>query len=239
VTPDGVIWAGVPSVPNEDIQQRKPTTMSLHVLRSDDDGASWREFAFGSSPWVPGGCAHFPDCPVKTGYISLAVDAKGRVYAAYTEGAEAKKPYRLFVRTTADDGKTWSEPLRLSEARRAASADEADADYPHVAAAGDGTVCVTWVDDRAGDRNLWARCSKDAGKRWGPEIALSNRSDGAPYKSAAGFKAFHGDYGGIAIAPDGDLVATWGEGTGRTGPGQPGTGAVWFNRVEAEAMESH
>lgn len=238
VAPDGVLWAAVPSVPNADIQERKPTTMTLHVLRSNDDGATWREFPFGASPWVPGGCAHFPDCPVKTGYISLAVDAKGRVYAAYTEGREAKKPYRLFVRGSADDGRSWSEPLRLSEALRPASGDDADADIPHVAAAGDGRVCVTWVDDRAGDRNLWARCSADAGKSWGPEIALSNRKGGAPYKSAAGFKAFHGHYGGIALAPDGDLVAAWGEGTGPTGFGQMGTGAVWFNRVDAEAMEA-
>ena len=237
VAPDGALWAAVPSVPNADIQERKPTTMTLHVFRSDDRGAIWREFPFGASPWVPGGCAHFPDCPVKTGYISLAVDGKGRVYVAYTEGPEAKTPYRLFVRMTADGGRTWSEPRKLSEAPRPASGDEADAGYAHVAAAGDGRVCATWVDDRAGDHNLWARCSTDAGKTWGPEIALSNRSNGAPYKSAAGFKSFHGDYGGIAITPDGDLLAAWGEGTGRTGFGQMGKGAVWFNRVEVDALQ--
>ncbi len=238
VAPDGVIWACVPSVPNADIQERKPTTMSLHVFRSDDVGASWHEFPFGSSPWVPSGCAHFPDCPVKTTYIALAVDAKGRVYVAYTEGTEAKKPYRLFVRSTADAGKTWTEPLRLSEAARPASGDEADADYTHVSAAGDGKVCVAWVDDRAGNRNFFARCSSDAGRTWGAELLLSNRNDGAPYKSDAGFQSFHGDYGGMALAPDGDLVAAWGEGTGRTGMGRMGTGAVWFNRVDAGALQA-
>ena len=236
VAPDGVIWAAVPSVSNADIQEQKPTTMSLHVFRSDDIGATWREFPFGSSPWVPKGCVHFPECPVKTTYISLAVDGKGRVYVAYTEGAEAKKPYRLYVRATTDDGKSWSEPLRLTEASRPASGDEADADYAHVAAAGDGRVCVTWIDDRAGDRNLFARCSANAGRTWGPDILVSNRNDGAPYKSAAGFQSFHGDYGGVGFAPDGDLVAAWGEGTGRTGMGRMGTGAIWFNRVEASAL---
>ncbi len=229
VAPDGVLWAAVPSVSDADIQKGQTTDSSLHVFRSADGGASWQEFDFGKSPRVLKGCAHFPDCFVKLNSISLAVDEKGRAYVAYTEG-EAKKPYRLFFKSTEDGGKTWSAPVRLSEAQRPASRDEADADFTHVAAGGDGRVCVTWVDDRIGDRNFWARCSADAGRSWGAETLLSNRTDGATYKSPAGFKVFHGDYGGVALTSDGVLVAAWGEGMGRAG-----TGAVWFNSFEPGA----
>ena len=229
VAPDGVLWAAVPSVSNADIQKGQTTDSSLHVFRSADVGASWQEFDFGKSSRVLNGCAHFPDCFVKVNSIGLAVDAKGRAYVAYTEG-EAKKPYRLFFKSTEDGGKTWSAPVRLSEAKRPASQDEADADFTHVAAGGDGRVCVTWVDDRTGDRNFWARCSADAGRTFGAETLLSNRTDGASYKSPAGFKVFHGDYGGVALTPESGLVAAWGEGLGRAG-----TGAVWFNAFDPAA----
>jgi hypothetical protein len=91
----------------------------------------------------------------------------------------------------------------------------------------DQRVCAVWVDDRMGALNTWARCSTDSGRTWGAETLMSDRTDGAPYKSAQGFKAFFGHYGGAAIDAAGKLHAVW-------AAGEPGyrTGTVWVNSVD-------
>jgi len=96
-----------------------------------------------------------------------------------------------------------------------------------VSASKDDRVCAVWVDDRRGALDVWTRCSTDAGRSWGEETLLSDRGDGAPYKSATGFKAFYGHYGGAAIDGSGRLHAAW-------GAGESGyrTGGVWVNRVK-------
>ena len=55
---------------------------------------------------------------------------------------------------------------------------------------------------------------------------LSDRVDGT-HKSANGFTAFYGHYGGAAIDASGRLHVAWG--AGETGYR---TGGVWVNRVE-------
>ncbi len=231
--PDGELWLSALSVPDADIQSQNPTTTTLHVFRSADAGESWRDFEFGRSPWVPRGCAHVPDCRVKVSYIGVAVDGKGRAFVAYTEGREPSRSYALFFRSTADGGRTWTAARRLSSASRPKSKDEADYDYAHVAAEGDGRVCVVWVDDRLGGKNVWARCSRDAGASWDVETLLSNRPDGASYKSAEGFETYFGDYGGVALSTRGRLYAAWGEGSRGNGSRGEGTGAIWLNRFDA------
>jgi hypothetical protein len=57
----------------------------------------------------------------------------------------------------------------------------------------------------------------------GAAVLLSNRSDGAPYKSATGFIAIYGHYGGAAVSAD-RLFAVWG-----AGERDYRTGNVWFN----------
>jgi hypothetical protein len=166
------------------------------------------------------------------GYVGVAVDEKGRVFVASTEGSEPKKPYGLFLRSSVDGGKTWTAPQRLSAARRPISGDGADYDYAQIVAEGDGHVCVVWVDDRLGAKNVWARCSLDAGRSWGIETLLSNRFDGAPYKSPEGFDVYFGDYGGVALSPGGRLYAAWGEGSRGTGSRGEGTGAIWVNHID-------
>ena len=102
----------------------------------------------------------------------------------------------------------------------------------HVAAEGDGCVCVVWVDDRLGRKNVWARCSRAAGRIWGVETLLSNRPDGAPYKSPEGFEVYFGDYGGVALSSGGRLHAAWEEGSRGDGARGEGTGAVWINHLD-------
>src|SRR5262249_51472471 len=126
-----------------------------------------------------------------------------------------------------DAGISWSPAETVSDAVRPQSHDTADHDFPMIAATDSGRVCVAWEDDRRGALDMWTRCSIDRGEHWGRDALLSNRADGAAYKSPLGFKAFYGHYGGIAIDTRGRLHATWGE-------GEPGyrSGATWFNSVD-------
>jgi hypothetical protein len=74
--------------------------------------------------------------------------------------------------------------------------------------------------------DTFARCSTDGAKTWGEDIWLSNRIDGAAYKSPQGFTAIYGHYGGAAISSSGRLFAVWAE-----GEREYRTGSVWFNSI--------
>lgn len=224
LAPNGTLWFAVPSMSEQEMSEGKETAVLLHVFSSSNAGRSWHDTEFGSS--MRGGCVHVPPCRLKIPRIDVAVDSQGHVYVVYTEGA-AGQPYGLFLRSSSDGGRTWSEPRIVSAARRPKSADAADHYEAMVAASGDGRVCVVWVDDRRGELDVWARCSGNGARAWGPEFLLSDRSDGASYKSAQGFKAPYGHYGDAAIDLNGRLHAVW-------GAGEPGyrTGGVWVNSID-------
>ncbi|MGH9200641.1 MAG: sialidase family protein [Vicinamibacterales bacterium] len=179
-----------------------------------------------SSPRFLKGCAHDPECRVKVPGISVAIDGDGQAYAAYTEGSGPGQPYALLLKSSSDSGRTWSTGHPVSAAPRPQSNDRADHDDSLVAAQGNGRVCVVWVDDRRGALDTLARCSTDGGRTWGDDVWLSNRSDGAPYKSAEGFPAIYGHYGGAAISSSGRLFAVW-----AAGEREYRTGSVWFNSL--------
>lgn len=227
VSQDGAVWLAVPSMSDSDIAEGKQTTVTLHVFRSGDRGRTWRDSAISSSPRLPGSCPHNPECPVKVPRISLAVDDRSRAHVVYTAGAAVQEPYGLFYQSSSDGGRTWSLRHVVSAAPRPQSRDAADHYYITVAASKDERVCAVWVDDRRGALDVWSRCSRDGGRNWGLETLLSDREEGASYKTAQGFRAFYGHYGGAAIDAAGRLHAAWGAGEPRYR-----TGGVWVNRVE-------
>ena len=160
---------------------------------------------------------------VKVPFASIAVDAKGVVYAAYTTG-EPRQPYRLCFVHSNDGGRTWSAPEELTRPTRVQSHDRADVDFPMIAAAKDGLVYVAWADDRDGPVSVWAKRSGDGGKTWSGEVRLS-RDDQAVNAE------FYGDYGGVAIDANGVLHAAWSEGVGSIGRGK---GGAWYARWDGE-----
>jgi len=229
VAPDGSVWLAVPSMSDSDIAAGKPTPVTLHVFTSADGGRTWRDSDMGRSIRLPRGCPHRPDCPVKVNTISIAVDARNRAHVLYTEGPAPDKPYPLLYRSSSDGGGTWSPPMIVDASPRPASNDTSDHDDISIAASGNDRVCAAWVDDRRGGLDAWARCSVDGGRTWFTATLLSDRPDGADYKSPTGFRMFYGHYGGAAIDADGRFHVVWAE-------GEPGyrTGSVWVNRVEAK-----
>jgi hypothetical protein len=227
VAPDGSVWFAVPSMSDSDIAKRKQTPAQLHVFRSQDRGVTWDDFDMGSSPRFLNDCAHDPKCRVKLPDVMLAVDGRNRAFVTYTKGDGPRQPYGLFLRTSADSGRTWSPPQIVSAAPRPQSQDTADHDFAMIATSGSDRLCVVWVDDRRGAFDVWARCSAAGARKFGADVLLSDRGDGASYKSPSGFRAFYGHYGGVAMDRSGRLYAVWG-----AGESDHRTGSVWFNSVD-------
>jgi hypothetical protein len=229
VAPDGTVWFAVPSMSDADIAKRRQTPVQLHVFRSQDRGVTWEDFDLGSSPRFVGDCAHDPACRVKLPVVMVAVDDRNRALVAYMQGDGPRQPYGLFLRATGDSGRTWSPPQTVSAASRPQSHDTADHDSPMIASSGSNRLCVVWADDRRGALDMWTRCSADGARTFGDDVLLSDRADGAGYKSASGFASFYGHYGGAAIDDSGRLHAVW-----AVGDKDRRTGSVWFNSVDVK-----
>ena len=200
------------------------TENTMRIFASTDRGRTWTGQILGRGPRVYGGCAHNSSCRVKVPFPSLAVDAKGTLYAVYTTG-EVRQPYHLYFVCSSDRGRTWSSPVELTTAMRALSHDRADIGIPAIVAANDGLVYVVWTDDRDGPEGVWAKRSTDGGRTWSADVSLM-RGD---QPMAPGL---YGDYGGVAIDALGRLHAAWSEGTG-TIPGR-GKGSVWYAQWDGD-----
>jgi hypothetical protein len=100
---------------------------------------------------------------------------------------------------------------------------------PAMVARGVGDVRMSYFQTAGGGNidewNVWYRASSDGGRTWTRPVKISDASDGAAYKSSAGFEEPYGDYGELGITSAGETVAAWGEGAGYSGPG-----GVWVNR---------
>jgi hypothetical protein len=193
---------------------------ALKVLRSTDAGSTWEASLIDRSR-EPAPCPEFAGCdyPLPSPQTAIASDDAGRVYLLYTFNRKRWGPARLYLRTSVDDGATWSP--RVDVARKS----RVDHGFPMIAATGTGDVRIAWLDDRTGRWNAWHKRSIDGGDTWSATQRLSNRPGGAPYKSPQGFRFPYGDYGQIAIDSDGDTQATWGESRSYIGPG-----GSWYAR---------
>ncbi len=154
-----------------------------------------------------------PPCPVFQCYPdyydatpSVAADSTGHLAVAYTFSTVAGGPKSLYTATSAD-GVTWSAPRLVNS--------HGDSNFPQIAAGpAPGDFRLAWQDNRTGAFNTWYTASTDRGASWTGQVKLSNRTSGAPYKSAAGYTFPDGDYFGIAVSSAGVTYAIWGEADG-------------------------
>jgi hypothetical protein len=195
-------------------------TTQIHVFVSDDRGRSWTDVLVDSYP--PSiACA---DCRADfyAGHAAVSADARGNLTLAYDAPTEDHGLQRIYVRRSTDGGMTWS-------GRTGLSADGEHATAPMIESRGDGDVRLAYYQTAGGgdlDRwNLWYRSSTDGGRMWSPAIKISDRPDGASYKSPGGFGEVYGDYGEMGITSTGQAIAAWGEAPSYVGPG-----GVWINR---------
>jgi hypothetical protein len=126
-------------------------------------------------------------CPHRGGKVAL--DAQGRVYAAwYTEGREGT-PDMLFA--VSDGGRRFSTPRHLHTAPGTVP------DHVRLAVDGRGRAVVVWEDMTAARRRVLLRYSVDGGRTLSRVQTLSSV-----------VKAYTPD---VAVAPDGEFVIVWNE----------------------------
>ena len=126
-------------------------------------------------------------CPHRGGNVAL--DAQGRVYAAwYTEGRDGT-PDMLF--SVSDRGRRFSTPRHLH------SAPGTVPDHVRLAVDGRGRAVVVWEDMTAARRRVLMRYSVDGGRTLSRVQTLSSV-----------VKAYTPD---VAVAPDGEFVVVWNE----------------------------
>jgi hypothetical protein len=216
VAPDGTVTF---SETNYSQASRGP--VRVDAIRSTDGGQHWQTVLIDTvaqqPPCVSVGCPidfYGPSDP-------LAMDATGRLVVMYQGASVPSGPQRVYVRSSSNGGLTWSKRTDIDGGPLGTNAA-----FGGAAGTGQGDVGLWYQDDRNGAAgwNTWFRSSTDGGLTWSPEVRLSNRSTGAPYKTAAGYAQPYGDYGEVAITNTGATIAVWGEGTSYAGPG-----GTWYD----------
>jgi len=202
--------------------------VNLYVTRSADGGETWttsRVDVSGAPP--PCGCEGWAYWGAQ---MALAVDGRDRVYVLYNASDAKYGRSRMYLRRSADGGRTWSARVDVSLAPAGANNL-----FPAIVARGNGDVRIAWQDDRAGFDaggddpgarwNTYYRRSTDGGATWSAEAQLSAFVPGYPYKLPEGFLEPYGDYLELDVDGAGRTHAVWGEGPSYAGPGN-----VWYAR---------
>jgi hypothetical protein len=185
------------------------------------------------------------DRPDSGTFFSLARDAtrgkfRGRLYAAWTD-TRPPRP-RILVAASSDEGKTWSAPRTVNDARAAKGRGRLDDYMPTVAVNRGGVVAVTWKrrfrDEDDADVRFTA--SRDGGATWLPSVlvaaargevvgglprvALRPTDDGKSLGSRRMNLYKGGDTSGLAADAAGVFHALWAD--QRSGIGQVFTATV-------------
>jgi hypothetical protein len=201
----------VPAVPGEP-EARTLTGFAVAVVRSNDHGATWSDPVLIGDIKTPENAAHF-----RAGQIlpSFAVDPRsGAVAAVWLDGRfDAARQAGVALSTSADGGRTWTEPRRVNQ-----TPPGSPALLPSVAYAPDGTLGVSYYDLRnraVGSATLatdvWlATCTADCGGagQW-RETHLGGPFDASKAPDSGGF--FLGDYQGLVGVGPGRFRAFFAE----------------------------
>jgi Neuraminidase (sialidase) len=196
-------------------------TVRHHAFISRNGGLTWSnqvidEVRLGED-CVSAGC--YDD--FYAGQTAVSADENGDLVYAYTGADRHEGKQRIYVKTSSDDGQTWSARTRLSPQREMATG-------PAVEGTGEGDFRLWFMRTTGGNHNrwnVWYRRSTDGGTTWSPAVKISDADSGARYKSPRGFLDVYGDYGEIAITSEGKTIGAWGEGFSWIGPG-----GAWINR---------
>jgi BNR repeat-like domain len=197
-----------------------------HAIISRNDGATWQNEIVAKVPigenCFSAGCGEF-----YTGQTSVATDAHGNLVFAYEGPATNYGPQTSYVKTSTDEGRTWSAPIALSVSGE-------DSTQPRVVGTGNGDFRIWYMQTANGDAmrsdgthdwNVWYRNSTNGGTTWSKPVKLDNAPAGtAGYINTHGFDEIYGDYGEIAITSTGKTIGVWGEGYSWNGPG-----GCWFD----------
>jgi hypothetical protein len=218
VLPDGTVIFSESSFDYSGPAASAIGTVQHHAFISRNDGQTWQNRILGTvelgEPCESEGC--YDD--FYAGHDTVTADANGKLVFAFDGATTPGGPQRIFVRTSADEGVTWTSATTVSTVGRMALG-------PASEATGSGDVRLWFAERRPAARwNIWYRRSTDGGATWSTAVRISDATSGAKYKNADGFLEFYGDYGEVAVMSNGQTIATWGEGFSWFGPG-----GTWFN----------
>ncbi|MDP9331044.1 MAG: glycoside hydrolase [Actinomycetota bacterium] len=192
-----------------------------HAIISRNEGRTWENVIVGKVEIGPTCASAGCYADFHTGQTSISTDDFGHLVFAYEGATTPYAPQHVYVKTSADEGRTWSR-------RTALSTNGQDAGQPRIAATGNGDERLWYMQTSDGgiglSWNVWYRSSTDGGLTWSDPVKISDAPAGAAsYITADGFGEVYGDYGEIAITNRGKTIGVWGEAPSYNGPG-----GTWF-----------
>ena len=188
-------------------------TNVLHVRRSTDQGAS-----FGPSSSLgrltnpaPNGDLGLAGGPRSNAFVHVAVSpTSGQLFAVYND-LSSNGDADVFLRTSTDQGATWSPRQRVS------TSGSGDQWMPTVAVSPDGAnAMVAWYDRRNDPANSWLQRYATLGQvsgttlTFGRDFALSPAFPVVIGQDPVVVPDYMGDYDMVAAGPA-DFVGTWGD----------------------------
>jgi hypothetical protein len=218
VLPDGTVFFSESSLDYSGPAASAVGKVQHHAFVSRDEGETWENVVLGTVELGEPCESELCYADFYAGHNTVTADAGGDLVFAFDGATTPLGPQRIFVKTSTDEGLTWSQRTTISTVGRMATA-------PAAEATADGDVRLWFAERRPEDRwNIWYRRSRDGGATWSTAVRISDATTGAKYKNESGFLEFYGDYGEIAVMSNGKTIATWGEGFSWLGPG-----GTWFN----------
>lgn len=121
-----------------------------------------------------------------------------QVYAAWQWAGH------LYLRRSADAGRTWGEPQQVTTSPTA--------EYPVSLEASESALHLFWPDNRHGSWELWYRRSEDGGDSWSEEQRLEPEARLFRYGTALSREGLHAAWmGNCTTHQAGPHLHTWGE----------------------------
>ena len=200
---------GVGGGPNPKTHKTELVQSWLRVLRSTDHGDSFEPASTVAEiktsynePYTRGVTATLAADPGSSNFRDRLYVVWGDVSTGRTE---------IMIANSADGGKTWSAPVRVSDAPQDhRTSGGPDQFMPTVAANKNGVVGVLWYDrrDNPNDRDYYARfsASVDGGTHWLPSVRVSTAPN---VVGQGGGTVSEGDTSGLAASADGRFHAVW------------------------------
>ena len=180
-----------------------------HVAYSNDGGRTFTE-ADGTDP---------PDFGWRSvGDVSITYDDQGRAYlctltfdhlGSQSYWAHGAGPNGIFVRRSADGGRTWDMQAVAVKVWRGGEPDIQWEDMPRIFADTSpksphaGSLYVGWIEWQLEQSIMLFARSTDQGRTWSKPMRISTHA-GLPRDDNGGLVGFTG-----AVAPDGTIYATW------------------------------
>ena len=181
VGPKGEAYAFIRERPDRPPAPAPRPAQRLFMIKSVDQGRTWS-----SALVYPGQVFIYQPVP--------AIDPKGNISLVWfqAEGQTLDTPTQIRFTTSKDGGKTWSEPVELTDDDPAGKFNQY---WPGMSVAPNGRIDVAWHDFR-GDpyyvpsgvgpmglgstsqqfSNIYYTYSNDGGKTWAPNVRVSDRS---------------------------------------------------------------